>query len=214
MSEQIIASLQRRIDELTGENAQLKSEAKDRRLKGKKLREEHESLRGSLQALEAERDRWKAQAESTPNELQARVDELTGQLRDVTHKAAFAKKAEAHKVRPNAVEALWTLAGYRADADAVDESKLEQLMVDARTSHPYLFDEERDAGVTPGPTPGGVQRPSAPLTGAVGGGRGAPDTSHGRFAVRRADVEDPAWMRANQAKIAQARKAGSLVFID
>ena len=48
MSETLIASLQKRIDELTQEKATLAAEAKDRRLKGRALKEENERFAAAL----------------------------------------------------------------------------------------------------------------------------------------------------------------------
>src|SRR4051812_46357717 len=88
------AFLQKRLTELESENASLKAENKDRRIKAKKGEGELESLRKQLGDLTTERDTFKAKAEAAPNELQAKVDQLEGTLRSRDHRDAFAAVKE------------------------------------------------------------------------------------------------------------------------
>ncbi len=125
MSDTLIASLQKRIDELTAENATLRSEAKDRRLKGKALREENEQYARALEDLAAERDKYKAAIEAKPGELQATVDELRGRLRDRDHRDRFQTLArKAGVAEGKALDDLWQLSGYKPESDDIDESKI------------------------------------------------------------------------------------------
>lgn len=211
MSEELIRSLNKRIDELQGENAQLRSESKDRRLKTKKLREEQEALQQTVKQLEGERDEWRQKYESSPSELGTRHDELLGKYRTLLHRTAFEQKAAVHKVRPEAVEALWKLSDYQADSDEVDEARMEQVFAEARQAHKYLFQPDEDATPAPNPAPAPVTKPA--LVGAVGNGRGG-SLDPNRFLVRKSDTQNADWMMKNQARMAEAAANGSLVLAD
>ena len=124
MSEPLIASLQEQITRLQADNATLRAEAKDRRIKGRTLKEENERFASALEELAAERDRYKEVLEAEPHELQAQVDEYRGKLRDRDHKDKFRALAKTAGVNEAALDDLYSLSGYKPEADDIDESKI------------------------------------------------------------------------------------------
>jgi FtsZ-binding cell division protein ZapB len=212
----LIDSLNRRIAELQSELADTKSEAKKRRLEVKGLREELQKTQAELQefaegfeALDQEYNQFKAQAEAHPSELQARIDELTGQIRTRTHRDVFDRIARDAKLRPEAVEDAWKLSGYQAESDEVDEAKLASLIGEVVKTRPHWL----DTGETPPPSREGTT-PRPPLQTSVDASRGARDTSPHTFRLTKDNLRDSAWMQANQKQIAEAREAGTLEIAD
>jgi hypothetical protein len=208
-----INSLHSEIARLNGELAKVRAEAKDNRLKKNRASTELEAAKAALAGLEKDRDGWKTKAEAAPSDLQAKVDELTGKLRGVNHRAAFDKLAKAANVRPEAVQDLYDLTKYAPDADEVDEAKITTLIGEAVQSRPYLLGEEKapdGASTQPGAATNGAVRlgNQAPPPGSA---LGTQDTASGRFVVRERDLKDAGWMFQNQSRIAEARRAGTLV---
>jgi chromosome segregation ATPase len=157
MSEVLIASLQKRIDELTQEKAVLASEAKSRRLKAKAIAEENETLKSTVGALTTERDALKSRAEAAPHELQAQVDEYKGKLRDRDHRDKFKALAHAAGVtQDKALDDLWQLSGYKAEADEVDDAKITAAITGALAGRDWLK-------AAPAPV-GANGKPAAPAT--------------------------------------------------
>lgn len=179
--------LQKEIDRLKAENAKLtrelagvhedlkevRGEARDRRHEGKKLAEQ-------LDALAKERDQFKLKAEADPEGLKGQVNELTGKLRDVSHRTAFAKVAQDLKVSdPTKIADLYALSGYKAEADQPDEAKLVETIQTALKGRPYFLDTAAGAAQT---APGGAGATTAQLGGKPGPGaeRGQSVTSEGK----------------------------------
>lgn len=189
MSEVLIASLQKRIEELTGELAGVKAASKERQQKGKVAAAELERLRAESAALATERDTYRARAEAGPVELNAKVAELEGMLRARDHRDAFAKVKEftspdgkKYQFREGVdVESLWQLTGYRAEGATPDAQAITAKLGEAATAHPFLFAEVAPTPTRPhaGPvlTAGpGVGKPgSATLNSASGGQRSPRD---------------------------------------
>jgi hypothetical protein len=140
--------LQKEIDRLKAENSKLsnslasahedlkevRGEAKDRRLEGRKLTEQ-------LAELAAERDKFKVAAQDDPEGLKAQVTELSGRLRDVAHRTAFAKVAAGLKVTdPTKVADLYALSGYKAESDTPDEKKMAGVVQEALKGRPHYLD--------------------------------------------------------------------------
>lgn len=140
MSEVLIASLQKRIDELTSENATIKQEAKSRRLKGKSLQEELDGLKTQVDSLTKERDTLKAAATAQPHELQSTIDTLRSQIRERDHKDAFKRLAKdaGAKTEDNAIADLWNASGYKADSDAIDDAKITAAIASALAGRDWL----------------------------------------------------------------------------
>lgn len=179
MSEVLIASLQKRIEELTGEVTALKGESKDRRIKGKTLATELEKLRAESAALRDERDRYKAQTEAKPGEEAARIAELEGKLLAREHRDAFAKvrdfagpDGKKYQFREGVdVDAVWQLTGYKAEGAMPDAQAISAKLGDAVTAHPYLFAEVATIA------PGGATRPPLNQGREAGPGAGKPGSN-------------------------------------
>jgi len=211
VSDELVKTLQARVGELTAEVSELKGESKDRRLKGKKVADDLEKLTREHAALLADRDQWKGKAESSQPELTARISELQGKLREVTHKDAFRKAAEAKGVMPEAVDAAWQLSRYEPAADAVDAAAIDAAVAKTTGANPFLL--KPAAPPAAGEAAAAAARPPVvdPLTGAVAGGRGGPDNGSMQLRVTPQQYGDPAWMDANSARLAEASKNGTLV---
>jgi len=181
MSDALIASLQRRVDDLTAQNATLSAEAKDRRIAGKKLKAELEALKATHGQLAKDFDELKGKATAAPSEKDAKIAELEGKLLARDHKDAFAGVAE-FKVKGQdgqeadytlrkgvSVEALWTNLQYKAEGETPDAAKISGLLAGAVATHPYLF-EPKPAQAAEG-APGGANGPI--VTGRREAGPGA-----------------------------------------
>lgn len=167
------------------------------------LTKEHETLAAALKTAAAERDDLKTKLEADPDGLRAKVLELEGQIRTRAHRDAFGAAAGKFKgpngetVVPSAVDALWTLSGYKPEGDQADEAKLLKAIGDAVASNPFCLqapDGAKDKGTAPPPAP----RPPGP-----GLSRGAPETTTPpRDAKGQAEAAFAAIGRSNPYRIA------------
>ena len=90
-----------------------------------------------------------------------KVEELTGELRGLKHRAVFDRLAKEQGVREGAANDLYQLSGWKADGDVVDETAMKQAIEAQKTARAYLFGEAQpnpagDGGTpptTPPPTP-------------------------------------------------------------
>src|SRR4051812_1518353 len=130
--------MQKRIDELTGELATVRAEAKDRRIKSKAFKDEAEALRATVATLTTERDTFKAQAQAQPGELKAEIDLYKGKLRDRDHKDKFRDLAKAAGVNESAIEDAYQLSGYKPEADAIDEAKITAVITQTLQGRDWL----------------------------------------------------------------------------
>jgi chromosome segregation ATPase len=185
--EPLVAALQAQIARLQQENATIRAEAKDRRVKGKALREENEQYAAALRQVEAERDEYKAAFESEPHELQAQVNEYRGKLRDRDHRDKFRELATAAGVtETKALDDLYQLSGYKADADEINEPKIQAAIAGALQGRDWLKSPAPGAGAPNGrPAAAGTQtaqaasqatQPLQPGPGASRGGASRQDT--------------------------------------
>lgn len=94
--------------------------------------------------FKAERDRLmteNAELKKTADTSVAvkRVAELEGKLRDLDHRKVFDRTAKAKGATDAALDDLWTLSGYKAEAPEADEAALGTLIDAQKTARPYLF---------------------------------------------------------------------------
>jgi hypothetical protein len=212
VSDELIKSLQRRVNELESETINLKAEAKDRRVKGKKLSEENETLKGTVTNLSKDRDDWKSKAETSAPELAAKVSELEGMIRVGTHRKAFDTAAAAQGVRPEAIDDLWTLSGYKAEGDTPDPAAISSTIETVKAAKSYLFQPAEGQGQTEKT----VTTPpvKTKLDVVMDNGRGGGNIQIPGFRVTKANSQDYTWMKDNASKINEARKAGTLIMED
>lgn len=187
MSDALIQSLQSRINELQTENATIKAEAKDRRLKGRALSTEMETLRKQVTDLTAERDQVRQKAEAGPTEFTARIAELEGQLRTRDHRDAFAGVREFEVAGADGkparytladgvkIDAVWQLSGYKPEGETPDGKAVSGRFAEALSAHPFLFKPATVETTTP--APGGATRPIT-LSGREAGPGGRTSTSN------------------------------------
>jgi DNA repair exonuclease SbcCD ATPase subunit len=198
MSEDLIKHLQADNDRLRTELANTSAEAKKYRLSKKSTVEEMNKLKSDYDAASQELEKLR----KSPSALGQEVEKLRGELRQRDHKAAFGRIAKELKVKDDAVEDLYTLSGYKADTDAVDEEAVKTLIAANVEKRPYLLASEgsqngqQKATLTPGPAMG----------------RGKPAEGLGGFRMSAEDAASPAFMQRYQAQIAQAGRDGNLVF--
>jgi hypothetical protein len=188
MSEQVY---QARIKELEEYVAKLKNIRRKQDKEFKALQEEH------AQTVK-ERDTVKAKYEAAPSELAEEVSRLKGEIRTRDHKSKFTALAKASKVREDALEDLWSLTGWKADADEVNEEAMSQAIRGAVEKRPYLLVQEEAQVEAPEPPP--MQPPPA-------AGKGVP---LGSFVVSPENLRDPVWIYQNQKAMSVAKKEGRL----
>lgn len=163
-------------------------------------------LKTERNALRAERDDLKAKLEKAPaaDKLQADLDAARAELRGGKHKAAWKEAAAKAGLRPEAVDDAFGLSGYKAEADDVDPKAIEAAISKLKESRGYLFADES----APDPA---AEKP--PLSKGAGSERGKAPADPVKVRVRSADVRDPEFMKANQARMAEAARAGNLEVI-
>jgi hypothetical protein len=166
MSDISEAGLAKRIEELSAENASLKSENKDRRIRNKAAATELDQLKAQLATITADRDTHKATATALPGEKDAQIADLTGKLLARDHRDAFAAvkdfdgpvdpttgKAPKHKLADGVtIDALWQLAKYKAEGATPDAQTVAKTLGEAAKAHPFLFstvDTAADAAARP-----------------------------------------------------------------
>lgn len=184
MSDISEAALSRRIEELSAENASLKSENKDRRLKARTQEADLAPLRAQVAALTTERDALSKAATAGPTEKDATIADLTSKLTSRDHRDAFAAvgtfdgpvdpktgKAPKYKLADGVkIDALWQLTDYKAEGATPDAKAVATKLGEAQSAHPFLF--------TPAePAPGGAQRPIVVTSREAGPGGGSGTSS-------------------------------------
>lgn len=194
----------KQISTLSGESANHRRKARTYRDERDKLAKELEQLRTEHASVATERDSLKQKLTAAPSELQAQLEKLQGEVRTRNHKEAFAAVATELKVRPDALEDLWSLSGYKAETDTVDVEQIKGLVSTAVTARPYLIQSATETVAT---------APPAPKAGP-GASRGIPDKSPAGYQVSKSQLSDPAWYHQNQSAVAEASRNGTLRMID
>lgn len=133
----------------------------------------------------------------------SRAEALAAELRTLKHRGKFDAIAGELGARPGAVEDLYTLSGYKPEADTVDEAAVRAAIEAQKTARPYLFGEASAAAGegTPTPTPTPTQ-PAGPGANR-GGSTAAPPARY-----TEAQLSDPAFVMANWDSNVQQAKDG------
>lgn len=185
------------------------------------LRGENERLSKELTAVTSQRDKALANHEASTKELaefkktvgdpeasKAKVAELEGKLRTVTHKAEFAKLAKAAGAHEDAIDDLYQLSGYTAAKDEIDAKALGSLVEDLKGKKAYAFAPPAEEGT--GRTVDAAATPATPQLKAIpGGGRGqGHNPGNTGIKLTRAQLADPKFMLdpRNKELIADAAK--------
>jgi hypothetical protein len=201
-----ISILNTQLTKANGEAATRRSQNKELRTQLADAQAKLATALAGVTSLTTDRDGWKTKAEAAPGEQGARILELETTLRGITHRTAFDKAALAGKARPEALDALWAVSGYKAEGDAPDAAKITEAVTALATSQPYAFTPAADAT--------SAKPNKQVLPPGAGAQRGDPAQPPGAFAVRKSDMRSVVWMQQNQAAIAAAQKAGTLVVTD
>ena len=225
MSEELIKSLNQRINELQARNTQLEVARKEAKREAAALRGELETARQEhaakvaemeseweaaeeeYSALVAERDEFRSRAEAPPDE---RITQLEQEIRTRDLKAKF-RDVEAQLAEGFDLEAAWKLQGFDpAKVEDLAKFDASELVKEWRASRPGLFKPE-GAGSTP--AQGGTPRPLKTAMDFTG--RGGRDSATGRVTISRAELREPGWERRNPDYVdALKRGDGSAVIVD
>ena len=134
------------------------------------------------------------------------IAKLRQSIRDTGHRAKFNELATAAGAKPKALDDLWEKSGYKADTDTPDEKAMSKLIEAQREQRDYLFDGDgtepaEKIGFIDGPPEPGIEHIVKP---AAGRGQGGTQRATGsQTQITDAQLRDPVWCRANQAKIAK-----------
>lgn len=122
----------------------------------------YKALEATVAQITTERDGLQAKLTAAPSELQAELDKLRGEITLRDHRSKFESLAKDH-IRPEAIEAAWKLADWKAEGD-VDEAKMSEAIVSLVGSSPFLKPAPDGAAVSASGTQSTVrqQRPSGP----------------------------------------------------
>jgi hypothetical protein len=121
------------------------------------------------------------------------------------HRSKFNELAKAAGAHDRGLNDLWEKSGYAADGDTPDEKTMARLIAKQKEERDYLFESPAGDGteVNPADLP---PEPEAARPGP-GRGRGGHAPANGsQTQVTDAQLRDPAWCMANQAKLQQVAK--------
>ena len=224
MSEELIKSLNQRINELQARNTQLEVARKEAKREAAALRGELETARQEhaakvaemeseweaaeeeYSALVAERDEFRSRAEAPPDE---RITQLEQEIRTRDLKAKF-RDVEAQLAEGFDLDAAWKIQGFDP-AKVEDLAKFDatELAKEWRASRPGLFKPE-GTGSTPAQ---GTQRKQPLKVATELPSRGARDSMTGRTTYRASDIATPGWYVRNPA-LHEAMQNGTADLID
>ncbi len=152
----------------------LKDQVTSLTAKLQELTSERDEFRESLRTVADERDSLKTQI-GNPDDAAKELVSLKQQIRDRNHFDKFSELAKGEKAKEAALKHLWTVSGYKAEADQPDEAALRGILKKLKTEADYAFDVEpietradREARVTSRTKYGLEMRGEEP----AGGGRG------------------------------------------
>lgn len=172
-------------------------------------------LGGAIARLKADRKALRDEnatlkAAGDPAKLKADLDKASADLRTMKHRRVFDEAAKKAKVKEGALDDLWNASGYKAATDEPDGRAIETLLGDLKKSKGFYFDPEDAQG--DGDGDGAPPPDDKKLQPGAGSSRGKPPGDPAKVRVSAAERMDPAFMKANQARMAQAQKEGRLEF--
>ncbi len=130
----LIKNLKADIEKLTGQIGDLT--ASNTKLTGD-LTAAQKKAETDAAAIVAERDALQNKLTAAPSELQAELDKLRGEVRTRDHRDKFNQLAKDH-IKPEALDAAWKLAGWKAESDDVNEAELGKAISALAESNPFL----------------------------------------------------------------------------
>lgn len=218
MSDALIASLNQRINELTGQLTNLKAALKQERGDRRAAAEERDTLRAQVATLTTERDTALSAAKAAPDDLRKQIADLQGQIAQRDHRDAFRAAARAAKVKDAALDDLYNLSGLKPGEAPPKAEDFAEFLAAQKEARSWAFDTEDSPGQGNGPTlgqPAGGPPPIrlAPAAPPPGAGRGVPDHSSSKLRVTADQLGDGAWMQANQDAVTRASAEGRLEIV-
>lgn len=216
MSDALISSQNQRINDLQGENSNLKAALKEARKEKGRVAEERDALRKQAETLTTERDTAMAAAKAAPDDLRRQIAGLQGQLASRDHKDVFRAAAREAGVSEKNVADLYNLSGLKPGDGAADPQVIADFLAAQKEARPWAFDNEGPPPLgqgAPGGDAGSQSIRLAPATAPVGGGRGAPDHSSAKFRVTADQLGDGTWMHTNHEAVARASADGRLEIV-
>lgn len=160
--------------------------------------DEYNATLDALNEAIEERDKLRADGEKHSG----RVKELEGKVRGRSYRDAYDKARKELRIKDEFADDVFKLADLKMDADEPDEGAIRKtLEAFVKDRRHYLDTEER------------------PAKKALSAGEGASRGQSGRpgepeFRVTNAQLKDAGWMRDNQGKMLEAKRAGLLVLED
>jgi hypothetical protein len=141
---------------LTSDLADTHKELKSANAEARDRRHEVRQLTEQLGTATAERDRFKSDAATAPNEWKAKYEEATGRVRGLTHGAAFDRLAKTFGVsEPTKLADLRLLSGFKpSDSDDADEEAIKLSINKALEGRTWLKDSPPPSGDGAGATSG------------------------------------------------------------
>lgn len=104
---------------------------------------ERDDARAGLEAMKIEAKQWQDKYESSPDEWRAKYEDVQKQLKERDLRSRFDKSARG-KVRDDALDAAWKLAGLPVDGD-LDDDGLGKAIGDLVSSNGFLAPQPEPA---------------------------------------------------------------------
>jgi hypothetical protein len=216
--------LQRRVTELVESNAKLNAALKSERKRQEAVRkalavDSWDQVDGALAKLREggkaaqELERLKAQALS-PDDKDKRIADLEGAIKTRDFSDKFRAEAIAAGVDPKRVDKLLKVSDLKPPDGELKDGHFKDYLAKAKESDDWAFSQGTKDANAGGDDKAGASDLELPPARTAGEGRGQADNSSGLFTVRRSDAGKPAWMQANQSKLAEASSKGTLRWID
>jgi hypothetical protein len=161
--------------------------------------------------LKKEVERLEKKLSEGVDAIKAENEDLKQQLRSVNHRDAFRRLASAAKVKPEGIDDLFALSGWKADKDEVDEVEMQKLLEGLRTKKGLFFESsDQDSGDNAGEVPPATRRVPAPDRGST--------FDRGKSGIRLTEKQlaDPKFMLdpRNKELILAAAKEGRIALPD
>lgn len=137
------------------------------------LVEKLEAMQSAQAEWDTERKEWEAKADA--NVERKRAEKFQQEIRDIRHRDAFYKQARAAGAPSDVIEDLWSLSGFKAEKDEVNEVAMQELVEGLKAKKPRWFEdgkaheaEQKAADEQAGRKPSGVAGRGASVLGPRG----------------------------------------------
>ena len=155
--------------------------------------DEYNATLDALNEAIQERDRLRGESEKTSG----RVKDLESRVRGRAYRDAYDKVRKDLKIKDEFADDVFKLADLEQDADEPDEKAIRQALDGFVKDRKHYLDTEDKKRTLPAGEGGSRGKSTGP---------GDPD-----FWVSYKQLNDLAWMRENQGRMLEAKRAGTLV---